>query len=127
MRQTLSILLVLNFLCPISALAKCNFKTIKKVEDGYLYTSDCHREVGKLKNEAEERREQVKNLNEAIKLKDLTITTHTERADLWMNTSFKLEDRVNTIERMNSTNRWLYFGIGVIFTGLSVWGAGQLR
>jgi hypothetical protein len=80
-----------------------------------------------MKLDLEDREAQVQALTKSIELKDLAIKTHEQRADLWMNTSFKLEDRVNTIERYNDTNKWLYFGLGIVVTGLSVWGAGQLR
>jgi hypothetical protein len=114
-------------LAPLQAAADCDFsKGITKVEGGYLYTPDCHKKVGKIQEDLKDREEQVAKLEKTIELKDLGIKVQEERADKWMNTAFKLEDRVNSMERLKSTNQWLYFGIGVVATSLAVWGAGQL-
>lgn len=73
-----------------------------------------------------DREEQVASLNKTIELKDLAIKTNEQRAQLWMDSSLKLEDRVNQMEAMRSTNSWIYFGLGVAATSLSIWGASQL-
>lgn len=110
-----------------SAFAECDFATgISKVENGYLYSKDCHLRVGKTQADLKDREEQVANLTKVIELKDLGIAVHEKRADLWMNTSLKLEDRVNTIESLRSSNQWLFFGLGVLVTGAAVYGAGHL-
>ena len=107
----------------------CDFsKDIQKTEDGsYTYTKDCHITVGKTVKKLGLKEQQVDKLEEVIELKDLAIVKGHERIDLWMNTSFKLEDRVNTIDRLKERNKWLYFGLGIIVTGAAVWGAGQLK
>ena len=114
---------------PLKSLAEeCNWSTgIEKLSDGrFAYSSSCHKLVGKTVADLKDREEQVAKLEKVIELKDLAINLHEKRADLWMNTSLKLEDRVNSIEAMRSTNQWLYFGLGVLGTSLAVWGAGQL-
>lgn len=107
----------------------CDFsQDITKNQDGsYTYTKDCHEEVGVKVKRLELKEKQVKKLNEALDLKDMAITKSHERIDLWMNTTYKLEDRVNTIEAIKERNKWIYFGLGIIVTGAAVWGAGQLR
>lgn len=114
---------------PLQSLADCDFSTgIEKLADGrYAYSVECHKKVGKMVQDLKDRQDEVGKLNDSIKLKDLALTTQEQRANMWMDTSMKLEDRVNTIDKYNTTNHWLYFGLGVVFTGLSVWGAGQLR
>ena len=62
----------------------------------------------------------------AIDLKDLALTSSNTRADLWMNTSFKLQDRMNSVDDIKNKNQLLMFFAGVAVTSLAVWGAGQL-
>lgn len=120
-------LMIATFL-PISALAECDFKTgITKTEGGYLYTRECHIKVGEMKQDLEIEVEKTAKLTKALELKDLAITRADQRADLWMNTSFKLEDRVNTIDEMRKTNQWLYFGLGVVTMFAASYAASQLN
>jgi hypothetical protein len=122
-----SFVAVTILLSPTVSLAECDFaKGITKVEGGYLYSTDCHKKVGKLQEDLKDREEQVAKLEKTIELKDLAIVTQERRVQLWMDTSFKLEDRVNTMDRLKSSNQLLYFGLGVLTTSLAVWGAGQL-
>lgn len=129
--QTLSKLAASLLILTIStqALAECDFSTgIEKLPDGrYAYSVDCHKQVGKLVADGKDKDDQIAQLTKTIQLKDLGIQTQETRAQLWLDTSMKLEDRVNQMDAMKSTNQWLFFGLGVLTTGLSVWGAGQLR
>jgi hypothetical protein len=101
---------------------------ITKNQDGsYTYTKECHVEVGKKVEENEKRKEQVTKLYQVIELKDLALVKSHERIELWRDTSFKMEDKVNSLEKMKETNKWLYFGVGVVVMSLAVYGAGQLR
>lgn len=111
-----------------AANAACDFSTgISKNADGtYTYSKDCHVAVGQMKYDLEAANKQVDDYKRVIELKDLALTKSNERADLWMEASFKLQDRMNTIDDMKSKNQWLMFGLGVLTTGLAVWGAGQL-
>lgn len=114
---------------PLQAMADCDFSTgIEKLPDGrFAYSSECHKKVGKMVADEKDRQEQL--AQKEIQLKDLGVQldAQVKSRQLWMDTSMKLEDRVNQMETMKSTNQWLYFGIGVLTTGLAVWGAGQLR
>lgn len=122
------IALIVASLLPISALADCDFKTgISKVEGGYLYSRECHLRVGEMKYDLEIEMERTAKLTKALELKDLAITRADQRADLWMQTSFKLEDRVNTIDEMRRTNQWLYFGLGVVTMFAASYAASQLN
>lgn len=114
---------------PMQAFANCDFKTgIEKMQDGrYAYTLDCHKAVGKLVADSKDKDDQIAALSKTIDLKDLGLKTQEQRAQLWMDTSLKLEDRVNQMEAMRSTNNFLYFGLGIVVTGAAVWGASQLR
>lgn len=127
-KNLVSSLLILSVLSS-PAYAECDFsKDIEKLPDGrYAYSVDCHRHVGKMVEDLKDKDDQIAGLTKSISLKDLAIQTNEQRASLWMDTSLKLENRVNTMESMKSTNQWLYFGLGVLGTSLAVWGASKLR
>lgn len=128
MSRLLNLVLVLVLIAPGSTFADCDFATgIEKLPDGrYAYSVDCHKKVGKMVQDEEDRKVQVEALTKTITLKDLMLDTQEKRVEMWQNTALKQEERVNTIERMNDTNKVLYFVGGVVFTGLAVWAAGQL-
>lgn len=113
---------------PIQSYASCDFaKDIKSNSDGtYTYTRDCHVEVGKAVKKVPLLEGQVEELNKTIELKDLALVKQKERADLWMNTSLQMNDKLQSYESTQSLNNWVHFGIGVGVTVLSVWAAGQL-
>lgn len=110
-------------------MADCDFSTgIKPNPDGsYTYTKECHIKVGEIKQDLDVTKTQVVELKKAIELKDLALKLSDERVNLWMDTSLKLETRLNKIEDLKSKNELLYFGLGVATTVLAVWAAGQLR
>lgn len=121
MKKLISILLSISMFSSVS-LADCDFSTgVTKLPDGnYEYTKACHVKVGQDIIDSQTKDKQLALLNQAIKDKDEAYGYANQRADLWMNTSFKVEDRLNTIESMQKTNNWMYFGLGV----LSVFAAG---
>lgn len=124
MKKLLSLILIISNI----SYAECDFSTgIKKVDDGYLYTTECHLKVGSLVKDNKNKDESIGQLNKAIDLKDLALTKADQRVQLWTDTSEKLETRVNTISELQNKNYFLYFGLGIVTTGLAVWGASKLR
>lgn len=127
MRQSLISVLVFSLISN-SAYAICDSKDIQKQEDGsYRYSKECHNEVGKTFGALEKREQQVEKLEKVIELKDLSLDKSYERIEMWRDTTYKLEDRVNTMEQMKKNNEVLYFILGIAVTGLAVYGAGQLK
>lgn len=123
--------LVLSFsliFCIQNANASCDFsKDIKENSDGtYTYTRDCHIEVGKRVKKLALLDEQVAELEKTIELKDLALSKQKERADLWMNTSVQVTDKLRSYDSIAGKENTLYFVLGVGVTVLSVWAAGQL-
>lgn len=110
-----------------SCFASCDFSTVERQGNKFIYSAECHKKVYKLIQEAKKREEQVEELNKTIKLKDLAIDTHMDRAEKWRKTSYELEDRVITMQKIKKYNDWLYFGLGFLAAGLAVYGAGQLK
>lgn len=126
MKKLISTILIVSCLSNV-ALADCDFSTVTKLEDGsYKYSKECHIKVGEMKRDLDIANKQVKLLNDSLELKDLALSKSNERIALWMDTTYKLEDRLNKIDELRSKNNWIYFGLGAVFTGLAVWGAGQL-
>lgn len=127
MKRFISVCLVF-FTISNAAFADCDFSTgITKQPDGsFLYTKDCHLKVGEMKRDLEAANTQIVEYKKVIELKDLALSKSNERADLWMNASFKLQDRMNAVDDLKTRNQLLLFLSGVAFTSLAVWGAGQL-
>lgn len=127
MKKLISALLAV-FMFANVALADCDFSTgITPNTDGsYTYTKACHIAVGTMKRDLDTANTKIASYEKVIQLKDLSLTKSDERADLWMNTSFKMQDRLNSVDELKSKNQWLAFGLGIVFTSLAVYGAGQL-
>lgn len=109
------------------ALADCDYSKIVHNADGtFTYSKELHLCVGQMKNDLASANSQIDDYKKAIDLKDLALTKSNQRGDLWMNSTFTLQDRMDTVESYKSKNELLYFIGGVLFTGLAVWGAGSL-
>jgi len=123
-------LLIIALMIPNLALANFTCKRgsgIIKTSKGFLYSSKCHIEVGKLVQTNTLREEEIKELRNTIKLKDLAITKQESRVDIWQTATFKLEDRYNKEAKFDKYENWLFFTLGIIVTGAAVYGAGQLQ
>ena len=112
----------------------CDWSSIQKQGSSYVYTADCHREVGKLVGKTKElelanteRQKESKNLYEAIKLKDLALEVSDKRIMNWREESYNQHERLLRQQKLSKYNDWLYFGSGVFLTVLSVWAAGQIK
>ena len=126
MKLVTAIILMFTWTCQL-ALADCDYTKIKDNGDGtYLYTKELHICVGKMKKDLDASNAQNASYMEAITLKDLALTKSDERVNLWRDSTFKLEDRMSTIDSLESKNKIIYFGLGILITGAAVWGAGQL-
>ena len=109
------------------ALADCDFtmgKGVNKLPDGnYEYTKECHIAVGQLVTDNKTKDIQLKDLGLSLTAKDLALQASDARTQLWMDTTFKLEKNINTMDELKKTNEWVYFGIGaltVIATGFAL-------
>lgn len=121
-------LLAFSVLCR-SVFAGCDFsKDIVENKDGsYTYSRACHIQVGKDQYSLSEYKLALDGRKKEIELKDLALQKQEERVVFWMDKAHTMSTKVTTYEDMRSTNQLLYFGAGVVLTGLAVWGAGQLR
>lgn len=121
--------LLLLSLISSAAFGECNLANdIKKNADGtFTYTRECHLLMGDWRKDLDQADQDIQKLQKAIELKDLVINDLSQSRKLWMDTSFDLERRLNATEKLQTTDRWVHFGLGIATTVLSVWAAGQLR
>lgn len=128
MKKFVAVILAMSLMSNV-VFAECDFSTgINRNDNGtYTYTKECHVKVGEMKQDLKIAEEQNGKLNKALDLKDLAITKADQRADMWMNTTYKLEDRINTIDQMRSTNQWVAFGLGALTMFAAAYAASQLQ
>lgn len=125
--RLVSIVLAMSLFSNI-AFADCDFSTLVHNSDGSVtYSKAQHVCVGQLVQDNATKTQQIADLNKAITLKDLAITKSDERAQLWMDTSFKLEDNIQKMNSLKSTNEWVYFGLGVLTIFAAGMATAQLR
>jgi hypothetical protein len=104
-----------------TAFAGCDWSTIVANSDGtYTYSKTLNLCVGNLVQDNATKAQQVSDLNKAITLKDAAITKSDARAQLWQDTSLKLESNIQSIDSYKSTSNWAYFALGA----LTIIGAG---
>lgn len=98
------------------AKASCDWsKDIKENPNGtFTYTRECHIEVGKNFRSVSLLNEKVDLLEKKIDLKDLQISRFEERTQLWMDTSFRLNDKLMAYEASKKNDFWISFGLGVL-------------
>lgn len=113
---------LISFLAAISlfsnvCFADCKFNDLVHNPDGTVtYSKADHLCVGQMVQDSAVKAKQVDDLNKAVQLKDLTITTADQRADNWMNTSLKLEENVQKMNSLQRDEFWISFGLGVLAT-----------
>lgn len=126
MERVISLLVVFSLFSSLGY-ADCDYSKIVKNNDGtYTYSPSLNLCVGQLVQDDNTKTQQVKDLNQAVTLKDLAITKSDARAENWMNTSLKLEQNIQKENTLKRDNEWLFFGLGVLATGLATFGAAQL-
>ena len=92
----------------------------------FIYSESCHLAVGKLVQTNKTQAAQIQDYEKAITLKDLAISYSDQRVALWQKSSDDELQRLNSIEAQQSHSDLLYFGLGVIFTAISVYGASKV-
>ena len=117
-----------------SAMSACDWKSVRKEGSNYVYSVECHKEVGKIKNKKEslekanvERKKQVEKLTKTVELKDLALEKADERSANWRKESYNQHDRLLKQKELSRYNDWWYFGGGIGLSILSIWAAGQIK
>ena len=125
----ISLLVIVALLVPRTAYtADCDWSQIKKNADGtYIYSEKLHLCVGKLVQDNKVKTQQITDFTKALSLKDLSIKASDDRANLWMDTSGKLEARLQKVDSLQKDNEWIFFGLGVLATSFAAYTASKLR
>lgn len=128
MKKAITLLVTISLLISNLAFADCDFSTgiTKGPNNTYIYTEGCHIRVGELVQENKTKDAQVADLLKAISMKDLALTASDQRAQLWNDTSIKLEDRIQKVDTLTSKNDVLYFGLGVLTTIAVAWATSRV-
>lgn len=107
---------IIIFFNTLNCFGECDFSTgiTKNDNSTFIYNRECHLYVGEIRRDLLISQEQLKKLGQAIDLKDQALEKANQRADLWMETSFKLENRLNAIDKFRKDNEMIYFGLGML-------------
>jgi hypothetical protein len=119
--------ILIAILLPTISFAECNFKSVIKTESGYVYSTECHKRVGKLVKQEPLFLAEIESLNKRITFKDLQIKEYEKKSELWRSTAIDLEKAYNRRSTLSEYSKFLYLGLGVLGTGLAVYSAGRLR
>jgi hypothetical protein len=111
-----------------SAKADCDYSKIVSNPDGtYTYSRELNKCVGGMKRDLDAANAQIEAYTKALTLKDLAIQDSDKRANMWETTALSLESRVTEIDKLESKQNVGYFLLGILVSGVAVYGAGQLR
>jgi len=129
MKRVIINLLIACTLLSNPVYATCDFS--KGITPGpnntFIYTEECHRAVGTLVQQNKNQAQQINDYVKAISMKDLALQESDKRATLWNTTASNLEGRLQKVDSMEETNKFLYFGLGILATGFAAYVANKLR
>ena len=126
--------LLISFFISYTSFA-CDFsKEITKNKDGsYRYTKNCHLEVGskikELSNTKKKLDLRVKiadELEQQLDKKDQRLGVVYKRLETWQEASLKAENKINQAQKLQESNKWLWYGLGIVTMGLATFGAAQI-
>ena len=124
----INFLLILAVIFPTPVFAACDWTQIKKNADGtYTYSEKLHVCVGTLVRDNKTKDQQIADFTKALSLKDLALQTSDTRANLWLDTSGKLEARLQSVDKLQKDNNVIWFGLGILATSLMAYTVNKLR
>lgn len=95
--------------------------------DGFLFSDEAEKQAAKARDDAKYYKDLSELLHKRSELTNEEIRILDERLNLYMNTSNELAKEVNRKERQDFWQKTIYFSLGVLATGLAVYGASQLK
>jgi hypothetical protein len=96
------------------------------VDDGFLYSKECHSRVGLLVANEKDYKIQIEEQKKAIDLKDLTIKDLTTNSNMWEKEAKFQFQTLENYKKAEETRKWLWIGTGVGATLLAIVLAGQI-
>jgi len=127
MKQILAMILMLAVTCQIALADNCDYSKIVDNGNGtYTYSKQLNLCVGNMVKDLNAANQQVLAYQQAISLKDLALTDASKQATTWRDTSFGLQDKLTAIDTIESRNKIIYFTLGILVSGMAVYGASAL-
>jgi len=105
----------------------CDWSTIKQVGNEFVYSMECHKDVGRLVMLNTKNEDEIKALRTSIEMKDLAIQDSDSRILLWKNESYKQYDFLQKQEQNHKLKNSMYFVTGFLAVVLGAWAAGQVK
>ena len=115
--------LSINTALAVSPRNGCDWSTIVPIDNSFKYNEACHKEVGRMVRDSDLAYQQIVELEATIKAKDEIIAKQEGLVYKWRNEAYDLEDRLDKIEDRNDFKNWIYFGLGYLAMGASVYAA----
>jgi hypothetical protein len=117
---------LLAFLLSSNAFANCKWSSIKEVDDGFLYSEECHIKVGTLVANEKDYKLLIEEQKKAISLKDLTIKDLTANSNMWEKEAKFQFQTLENYKKAEDKRKWLWIGTGAGATILAIVLAGQI-
>lgn len=107
---------LISFIFVFSSISKadCDWKTITKTDNGYLYSRECHLAVGKNLTELDNKKQQSDLFRNSSDLFKQSYELEKERADLWYKESKDLEKTINSNRNYSEFQKVAYFSLGLL-------------
>lgn len=97
---------------PLFSNAECDWKTINKTTEGYLYSKECHIEVGKTLQELDIKKQQSDLYKNSSDLYKQSYELEKQRSDLWYKESQELEKTIKQDRMFSEIQKVTYFSLG---------------
>lgn len=94
---------------------------------GFLFSPDAEKKASQAYDDAKHYKELSELLHKRSELTNQEIKILDERLKLYQDQSHLLAQEVQKKEKEDFWQKTLYFGLGVLATGIAVYGAGQLK
>lgn len=93
--------------------AECDWKSIIKTDNGYLYSKECHVLVGKSLQELEIKRQQSDLFRNSSEMFKQSYELEKERSSLWYKEAQDLEKSIQNRKEYSDLEKVTYFTLGV--------------
>jgi hypothetical protein len=126
--KQLVISIILACIIPRICWAGCDWSTdvTPGTNHTWIYSDECHLEVGKLVQSNKVQLQQINDLTNAVQLKNLALTADDSRVMLWQKSADDELSRLNTIQADQHRSDFLYFTLGVAAAIGTGWMASRL-
>ena len=124
------IILIITLL--MNSILACDFSSeIIEITSGpnkgsFIYSDSCNKEVGKLYKENKLLKNQNTILKKNIEDKELTLKDLRVAVIDYRKVALDNTDRLTRVNKLQSSTNMLYFGLGILATGLTIYSATKI-